>query len=46
MGSLGDVLQGTKYAVIVDKKIKIVPETFEGAETGIDFIYDNYEKID
>lgn len=45
MGSLGDIITGKKYAVIADKKIKIVKEDFPGAETGIDFLYDNYEQI-
>lgn len=46
MGSLGKILYGQKYAVIADGKIKIVDEDFEGAETGIDFVYNNFEKID
>lgn len=45
MGSLGKVLNGEKYAVIADKKIKIVPDDFDGAETGIDFIYDHFNEI-
>lgn len=45
MGSLGKVVNGDKWAVIADKKIKIVDEDFEGAETGIDFIYDHFEEI-
>jgi len=46
MGSLGKVVLGEKYAVIADKKIKIVPPDFNGAETGIDFLYDHFEEID
>lgn len=45
-GSLGDVVTGKKYAVIADKKIKVVPEDFEGAETGIQFVYDHFYEID
>ena len=44
-GSFRDVLTGSKYAVIADKKIKIVPEDFDGAETGLDFFYDHFEDI-
>lgn len=33
MGSLGKIITGQKYAVIADKKIKIVDENFEGAQT-------------
>ncbi len=46
MGSLGKVVTGEKYAVIADKKIKIVPEDFDGAETGMDFLYDHFNEID
>ena len=45
MGALKEVINGTKYAVIADKKIKIVSEDTPGAETGIDFLYDNFDKI-
>ena len=45
MGSLGDLVNGRAYAVIADRKIKIVNEDFPGAESGIDFLYDNYEYI-
>lgn len=44
-GSLGDIILGNKYAVIADKKIKIVPESYEGAETGIRFLYDHFDEI-
>ena len=44
-GSFRDILTGNKYAVIADKKVKIVPEDFDGAETGLDFFYDHYEEI-
>ena len=45
MGALGDVMNGIKYAVIADGKIKYVDEDFKGAETGIDFLYEHYEEI-
>jgi DNA-directed RNA polymerase beta' subunit len=45
MGALRDLLSGNKYAIIQDRKIVFVPEDFEGAETGLGFIYDNFEKI-
>ena len=45
MGSLGKILQGQKYAVISNKKITVVPEDTQGAETGIKFIYDHFEEI-
>jgi DNA-directed RNA polymerase beta' subunit len=46
MGSLRDVFSGNKYAAIVNKKIQIVEKDFQGAQTGIDFFYNNFEKID
>jgi DNA-directed RNA polymerase beta' subunit len=45
MGSLSGLLAGDKYAIIIDKKIVIVPEDYEGAETGISFLYNNFDKI-
>ena len=33
MGALGKILTGQKYAVVANKKIKIVDEDFEGAAT-------------
>lgn len=45
MGSLGKIIQGQKYAVIADKKIRVVDEDFEGAETGIDFVYNHFDEI-
>jgi hypothetical protein len=45
MGALRDLLSGEKYAVIQSRKIVFVPEDYEGAQTGIDFIYKNFEKI-
>jgi hypothetical protein len=45
MGALRDLLAGNKYAIIQDRKITFVPEDFEGAETGISFIYENFDKI-
>lgn len=46
MGSLKDIVNGNKYAIIVDRKIKIVDIDTPGAETGIDFIYNNFGKFD
>jgi len=46
MGAIRDILSGEKYATIINKKIVIVPEDFENAQTGLDFLYNNYEKID
>lgn len=46
MGSLRDVFSGNKYAAIVGKKIQIVEKDSPGAQTGIDFFYNNFEKID
>lgn len=47
MGSLGKILTGEKYAIVVDGKVHITTqEEHEDAETGIDFFYDNWEKID
>lgn len=46
MGSIGKIITGQKYAVVADKKIKVVDDNFEGAQTGIKFIYDNFEYID
>jgi len=49
MGSLGKIINGEKYAVVVDRKIHpIKPEErdmYPDAQTGIDFFYDNWEKI-
>lgn len=44
-GSLGDIVTCQKYAVIADGKIKIVDEDFDGAETGLSFIYDHFDEI-
>ncbi len=46
MGALKELLSGEKYAIIQDKKITFVTEDVEGSGTGIDFIYDNFDKID
>lgn len=46
MGALGKLITGQKYGIVVDKKIKIVDEDTEGAETGIEFLYKNFEYID
>jgi len=46
MGSLKDVASYQKYAIVVNKKIQIVPEDFKGAETGIDFFYDHFHEIE
>lgn len=45
MGSLGKILTGEKYAIIANKKIEVVNPDFNGAETGIQFLYDNFEQI-
>jgi hypothetical protein len=45
MGGIRDILSGTKHAIILKGKITIVPEDYEGADTGLDFLYRNYEKI-
>ena len=45
MGSMKDLIAGKKFAIIQDKKIVIVPEDYDGAETGIDFLYKNFERI-
>jgi len=45
MGAVKDIINGEKYAKIVNKKIVIVPEDTEGAQTGLGFIYDNFEAI-
>lgn len=45
-GSIKDILNGSKYAVVANKKIKIVDENTPNAETGLDFIYDHFEEID
>lgn len=44
-GSLGKVITGEKYAIVADKNIKIVDKNVAGSETGIDFLYNNFEKI-
>jgi DNA-directed RNA polymerase beta' subunit len=47
MGSLGKIVSRDKYAVVANKKIKIVDQKdFKDAETGLDFFYDNWEGID
>ncbi len=45
MGSVGKIAFGQKYAVMSGQKIKVVDEGVEGAQTGVDFFYDNWEKI-
>lgn len=45
LGSFKFLLNGTKYAVIENKKIKFVDEDFPGAETGSDFLYDHFDEI-
>jgi len=45
MGSFRDVLSGNKYAIVVDKKVKIVPEDFPNAETSLTFFYDHFDEI-
>lgn len=46
MGSFKQIITGEKYAVIADKKVKIVNEDFPDAETGIDFFYNHFDEID
>jgi hypothetical protein len=47
MGSLGKIVTRDKYAVVANKKIKVVdPKDFPDAETGTDFFYDNWDSID
>jgi hypothetical protein len=46
MQALKDILYGRRYAVIADKKIHVVPETTDGADTGIDFLYNHFHEID
>jgi hypothetical protein len=45
MGSMKDLLIGDRYVVIEDGKLVTVPEDYEGAGTGIKFLYDNFDKI-
>ena len=45
MGSIRDILAGNKYAIILKNKIQIVPEDYDGAETGLDFLYRHYDEI-
>jgi hypothetical protein len=45
MGAMKDLLTGNRYAVVEDGKILTVPDDYEGAGTGIKFLYDNFEKI-
>ena len=46
MQAIKDLLYGRRYAVVADKKIKIVPDDTPGADTGIDFLYDHFHEID
>lgn len=50
MGSLGKIISRIKYAIVVDKKIKVLSDeekdNYPDAETGIEFFYDNWENID
>ncbi|WP_368880259.1 hypothetical protein [Proteus mirabilis] len=45
--NLPSLVSGEKFAIVDPKTkgIKIVPESTEGAGTGIDFLYDNWDKI-
>lgn len=46
MGSLKDVVSGNRSAIIdPNGKIKVVPDNTPGAGSGLQFIYDNFEKI-
>jgi len=46
MGSLRDILSGEKSAVILNKKVVVVPDDYEGADTGLEFLYKNYDNIE
>lgn len=45
MGVVKDILNCEKYAVVAGDDIRIVPEDTEGAMTGTDFFFENFEKI-
>ena len=45
MGAVKDILNCEKYAVVAGDDIRIVPEDTEGAMTGTDFFFENFEKI-
>lgn len=45
MGSLSKILNREKWAIVVDRKVKLVDSETEGAETGLDFYYNNWENI-
>lgn len=49
LGSLGKILTREKYAIIVENKIHILKENeienYPDAETGIEFYYNNWDKI-
>lgn len=45
LGSISKLIDGTKFAVIEDGKISLVPEGTPNSSTGTDFLYENWEKI-
>jgi len=46
MSNIRDIIIGEKYAIVDgNRKIKTVPEDTPHAETGLDFIYNNFDKI-
>lgn len=45
MGNIKGIVTGERYAKLVDGRITIVESTDRDAETGVDFFYNNYEKI-
>lgn len=49
MGVLGKIASGDKYAIVVDRKIHPLSEDelaeYPDAETGVNFFYNNWEKI-
>ena len=45
MGSIKYILSGAKKCIISDGKITIVPDDTPGAGNGLQFIYDNFDKI-
>ncbi len=45
MGSLKNIVNGTLYAIVVGGRVKVVEADVDGAQTGIDFFYDNFNEI-
>lgn len=46
MSNISSILNGEKYAVIANKKITFVDKDVDGAETGLDFLYDHFDEIE